>query len=135
SGRRVVLLHRRGVERRPRNRVEVRRRAQQALDALATPLAARASEATARWFAEIEQRHQAAVDRRLAREEALLANVSASAVFQPGLFDNGAARAFEARAAAEESIESEHQIRLSAFRLSRELRLRHRVSAVLIVWS
>ncbi|HEY3883720.1 MAG TPA: helicase-related protein [Vicinamibacterales bacterium] len=134
-GRRVVVLQRRGLERRPRNPAEVRRRAQHALDSLAEPLAARASETTARWFSEIEQIHQTAVDRRLAREEALLANVSAGAAFQPGLFDNRAARAFEARAAAEESIESEHQIRLSACRLSRELRLRHRVSAVLIVWS
>jgi superfamily II DNA or RNA helicase len=114
-----------------------------------TPAAARAMAATAiasfpdtrqvvsdlpSWFEDVQRIHHASIDRRVARERALLHRPAARLSVQRGLFDRRALRAAEEVSGAERDIQSAHHRRLEALEHLRPLHLSCIPVAVLIAW-
>jgi hypothetical protein len=87
-----------------------------------------------RWLTAVRQEHEAAVDRRLAREAAMLARCTPSSEIQPGLFDNRALRLADERSRIDRGIEDEHRRRLELLARARPIHVTCTPVAVLIAW-
>ena len=86
------------------------------------------------WLAIMRQIHETSIDRRLARETAMLERRAASVPIQPGLFDRRALRSAEDLSGRERAIDAEHRRQIAALDRARRLNLSCHAMAALIVW-
>jgi superfamily II DNA or RNA helicase len=132
--RRTLLLHLSGAQPRPHTPREVRKRIE-ATSAFVTEEAGTLASATAaEWFTDVGRFHQLFLDRRIEREQALLARRTSTEAIQPGLFDTRVIRQFETSIESENDVDARHRERIGALERMRELRLECRPAAVLVAW-
>ena len=86
------------------------------------------------WFARARGSHEAAIDRRLAREAALCDRSTSPSEVQQGLFDGRALREADERSLVERANRADHQRRIDALLRARPLRLTCAAVAVLVSW-
>lgn len=129
---RVVFVHLAAALSRPGSHASMRAIAMAA--AAAVPDITLAVPDVTRWFADVQADHQAAVDRRLAREAALRDRPIVVAALQPGLFDRRTVREAEALTDSERAVRTEHQRRIETLDRSRPLTLACAPAGVLVVW-
>lgn len=132
--RRTLLLHRRCRQKKPDTARAARQRLQPIAGSFFDDIAVAAAARLSDWFAEVRSLHQRAIDRRLDREQALLAHRAPLQAVQPGLFDNRAVRQFETHVENAAEIDARHRERLAMLERSRELRLDCRPAALLLAW-
>lgn len=132
--RRTILLHRSCCQPKPDTAGDARRRIEAIAESVFDDIATIAAAALTDWFTDVRIFHHTATDRRIEREQTLLAGRAPLQAVQPGLFDNRAVRHFETRVENAAEIDALHREHIGVLERARELRLVCRPAAFLIVW-